>query len=82
MLPNEMFLKANEIHKNKFDYSKVDYKNRNEKVEIVYPVHGSFFQSMKYHLNGSGCLQCSRGKQKDWINKKIYGKGIVENKRY
>lgn len=54
MLPSEMLEKANEIHKNKFDYSKVEYKNRLEKVEIVCPTHGPFFQSVKHHLGGAG----------------------------
>jgi len=75
MLPSEMLEKANEIHNNKFDYSKVEYKNRLEKVEIVCPTHGSFFQNMKYHLSGAGCLQCARDKQHDWIDKNIYGVG-------
>lgn len=65
MLPAEMLEKAKEIHKGKFDYSKAEYKNRLEKVEIVCPIHGSFFQSMKYHLGGAGCLGCAKAKQKE-----------------
>lgn len=75
MLPSEMLEKANEIHNNKFDYSKVEYKNRLEKVEIVCPTHGPFFQSMKYHLSGQGCPGCARAKQKDWHNKYVFGTG-------
>lgn len=75
MLPADLLEKAKEIHKDKFDYSKVEYKNRLEKVEIVCRTHGSFFQSMKYHLGGAGCLQCARDKQKNWIDNNIYGIG-------
>jgi hypothetical protein len=44
MLPTDLLEKAKEIHKDKFDYSKVEYKNRLEKVEIVCRTHGSFFK--------------------------------------
>jgi hypothetical protein len=75
MIPSEMLKKANEVHNNKFDYSKVEYKNRLDKVEIICPEHGPFFQNMKYHLGGAGCLKCARAKQKDWHNKYVFGIG-------
>lgn len=39
----EFVQKAREIHRDKYDYSKVEYKNSNEKVCIICPKHGKFF---------------------------------------
>ena len=50
--------KANKVHGNKYDYSKVDYVNSGTKVEIICPEHGSFFQSPRNHIAGQGCKQC------------------------
>lgn len=61
---NEFIQKANKIHNNKFDYSKVDYKNNKSKVEIICPNHGSFYQSPQGHLEGYGCIQCNERKSK------------------
>lgn len=72
----EQFIsKAKEIHGTKFDYSKVDYKSRLEKVTIICSIHGEFEQVVKDHLSGRGCLKCARAKQKNWIDKKIYNSG-------
>lgn len=47
-------------HSGKYDYSKVDYKRYHDKVEIVCPTHGSFFQTASSHIhNGNGCPICS-----------------------
>lgn len=55
----EFIKKANKIHRNKYDYSKVDYKNNKEKVCIICPDHGEFFQTPKNHLvGGQGCRKC------------------------
>jgi very-short-patch-repair endonuclease len=47
------------IHKNKYDYSKVEYKNSTKKVKIICPYHGLFLQSPKDHIKGHGCNMCS-----------------------
>ena len=57
--------KANEIHKNKYDYSKVEYKNAKEKVCIICPEHGEFWQTPNSHLNGSECPKCATMKYTD-----------------
>lgn len=49
------------VHGNKYNYSKVKYKNRKQKVEIVCQEHGSFFPSAGNHLCGSGCPECVSG---------------------
>lgn len=55
----EQFIKrAKKIHKNKYDYSKVNYKNNRVKVIIICPEHGDFKQSPSGHLCGYGCAEC------------------------
>jgi hypothetical protein len=42
-LTTEEFIKrAIAVHGDKYDYSKVDYKNKEEKVCIICPKHGEF----------------------------------------
>ena len=52
--------RSNIIHGNKYDYSKVDWVNTKTKVEIVCPVHGSFYQMPFKHLQGQGCPDCCK----------------------
>ena len=56
----KMLKRCNEIHQNKYDYSKVKYINSNTKIEIICPEHGSFFQLMSAHKSGSGCPNCAK----------------------
>jgi very-short-patch-repair endonuclease len=50
---------AVKIHGNRYDYSKVNYVKRKEKVCIICPVHGEFWQTPHNHLSGNGCLYCA-----------------------
>jgi len=54
----EVITRCKKIHPN-YDYSKSVYINRRTKMEIICPVHGSFWQRPNMHLNGSGCPRCS-----------------------
>ena len=47
------------VHGNKYDYSKVLFKTTNDKVEIICPEHGSFFQYPYNHFI-KGCPRCSK----------------------
>jgi very-short-patch-repair endonuclease/ribosomal protein L36 len=47
------------IHGDKYDYSKVDYKNTHKKVIIICKEHGEFEQTPHNHLLGWGCKLCS-----------------------
>ena len=53
-------LEARNVHGNKYDYSKVEYKNNLTKVCIICPEHGEFWKSPKHHLHGQGCPLCSK----------------------
>ena len=54
----EFIEKAKAVHGDKYDYSKVVYNGANEKVCIVCPEHGEFWQSPSNHLGGNGCPKC------------------------
>ena len=64
--------KANEIHNNFYDYSKVEYINSQTKVIITCNIHGDFEQVPNSHLQGTGCHKCSGNQirnQKDFLEK-------------
>lgn len=58
--------KAKQIHGDKYDYSKVEYKNNSTKICIICPKHGEFWQTPNDHLSGKGCSKChsSKGEEK------------------
>ena len=58
MTTEEFIEKAKAVHGDKYDYSKVVYNGANEKVCIVCPEHGEFWQYPSNHLGGSGCPKC------------------------
>lgn len=58
-LTTEQFVeKAKLVHGNKYDYSKVEYKNTSTKVCIICREHGEFWQTPNNHLFGAGCPTC------------------------
>ena len=58
---NAALEKAAKIHNFKYDYSKVKYETVTEAVEIICPKHGSFWQSLSYHIGSkSNCPKCAR----------------------
>ena len=59
---DEFVKKANIIHNNRYDYSKVEYIRGNDKVCIICPEHGEFWQTPNNHLQGHGCPKCAVGK--------------------
>lgn len=46
------------VHKNKYNYSLVEYINAHTKVKIICPKHGEFEQTPNNHKNGNGCPAC------------------------
>ncbi len=51
--------KASKLHKDKYNYSLVDYINNCTDVEIICPMHGKFKQKPTNHLHGAGCPSCA-----------------------
>lgn len=56
---------ATEKHNGFYDYSLVEYKTHNDKVQIICPKHGPFWQVASRHLLGVGCKKCGRDKCAD-----------------
>lgn len=54
---------AKEIYGDRYDYSKVEYKNRDHRVTIICPVHGEFQVYAREHLDGKGCPKCEKGEK-------------------
>ena len=50
---------AREVHGDRYDYSRVEYKSSQEKVEIGCEEHGSFWQSPSNHKKMVGCPDCA-----------------------
>lgn len=64
---------ANKIHNFKYAYIKSDYNGINNKIRIICPKHGEFWQKPDNHLKGQGCPLCGNE------NKGKYQKGNTEN---
>ena len=73
--------KSNLIHKFKYDYSKVEYKNNETKVCIICPIHGEFWQTPHAHLGGQGC-QCCNGNIKLSVLEFIKKATEIHNNKY
>ena len=55
----EFIKKSREVHGDKYDYSKVEYYNSKEKVCIICPKHGEFWQIPRDHYGKkAGCPKC------------------------
>ena len=81
---SEFIFKAQEVHGDKYDYSKTEYINAHKKVCIICPEHGEFLQEASAHLQGKGCPKCvHNGKEYKpygyWNNKEIC---ILEGRKY
>ena len=50
-----------ETHDGKYNYSKVTYIGGGNKVYIICPDHGEFWQSPHYHMHGGNCPKCVGG---------------------
>ncbi len=79
-LTKEQFIyKSNKVHKNKFNYSLVKYKNANSTVLIICNIHGIFAQTPGSHMAGHGCKKCNDDAKKSSteefikISEKIHG---------
>ena len=55
----DFILYANDVHNNKYDYSKSTYLGANKLTTIICPLHGEFQMRPANHLNGQGCPICA-----------------------
>ncbi|AUR86672.1 hypothetical protein NVP1088O_24 [Vibrio phage 1.088.O._10N.261.46.A1] len=56
--PSSFITRALEVHGNRYDYSKTEYRVKEDKVTITCPDHGNFYQHAGSHLRGVGCPRC------------------------
>ena len=54
----EFIKKADAVHGQRYDYSKVNYIGGRIKVKIICDIHGEFEQTPERHLNTKGCSKC------------------------
>lgn len=48
------------VHNNLYEYTSVEYKRADVKVDIICKIHGQFKQTPASHVNGTGCPKCAR----------------------
>lgn len=70
--------RAHEVHGDKYDYSKVEYVNRQKKVCIICPKHGEFYQSPESHVQGHGCIRCGNSQEKKHLTNNEFIKRAKE----
>ena len=68
---DEFIEKAKQVHGDKYDYSKVEYKSMINKIRIICPEHGEFWQRPVDHVNEHGCPKCGQLMSK--CEDEIYG---------
>ncbi len=72
--PNEFIEQAKLVHKDKYDYSMMNYIGCNIKINIICKnnKHGNFWQMPVEHLRGFGCQSCGRSSistaENDWLD--------------
>lgn len=59
MTVEEFLSRANEVHGDTYDYSKMNFKSSTAPIVIVCKFHGEFLQAPTRHLSGQGCRKCS-----------------------
>ena len=79
MSTEEFIAKCRQVHKNRYDYSLVEYVNGKTLVKIICRVHGVFEQTPSNHLHHlKNCKKCAtifikRKKVRNKINQKFEG---------
>lgn len=78
--------KAQKVHNDKYDYSKLVYVNAKTKVCISCPKHGDFYQLPSKHLSGNTCPKCADEKRNINNTKRnddfIAESKIIHNNKY
>lgn len=64
---NRFIFEARKLHKNKYDYSKVNYIRAHDKITIICREHGEFDQQPYLHLAMQGCPKCSNSVSSDHL---------------
>ena len=79
----EFIKKAKEIHGDKYDYSKVEYKDNKTKVCIICPKHGEFWIRPNSHLSQKQeCKHCKKSKMENKIASILLDNNILYTYQY
>lgn len=83
-LSTDVFIaNAREVHGDRYDYSKVVYQGNKQKVEIICPKHGSFFQKPNAHISAkAGCRFCLESRGEMGVQKCLDKYGINYIREY
>lgn len=75
---------SNNIHNNKYDYSKFVYTNDKTKSTIICPIHGEFEQTPSNHLTGRGCPKCKQSHIENGVERLLIENNIeyIPQKRF
>lgn len=81
---NDVINDFKRIHGDRYDYSKVEYKNNKTKVCIICPQHGEFWQTPDNHMKGKGCPHCAQSKLESITREFLTENGIefIEQKGF
>jgi hypothetical protein len=72
LVKRETFIKrAKEIHRDKYDYSNIEFIDMLKPINILCNIHGIFQQIPTNHLHSNGCYKCSgiTRNTEDFVNK-------------
>lgn len=56
----EVIERFRKVHKNKYGYKDMIYKNAVKPIQVLCPEHGLFFIAANSHWRGSGCPKCRK----------------------
>lgn len=76
----ELIEKFNQIHKGKYSYDKVEYKNVKEKILVTCPIHGDFLIRPDQHLDGFGCHECAISANESQLEREV--REMLERRNY
>jgi hypothetical protein len=74
---NEFVEEASKVHDGKYSYAKTEYIIGAEKVCIICPKHGEFWQKPVVHVQGFGCKGCNETRGENAIRKYLKNSGII-----
>ena len=75
---------ARNVHKDRYDYSLVNYIDNTTPIDIICPKHGKFSQSPRVHLRGGGCYLCNNSHLEETTENILTDLGItyIEQQRF
>jgi very-short-patch-repair endonuclease len=74
--------KSNDIHNNKYDYSRSVYLSDKTKVTVICPLHGEFDQKPSLHMRGAGCPKCNDSLGEREISKYLDNRAVEYLREY